>query len=126
MKKQGELYVLKLPELEERYTKNELSLSTRNYDLIYNTSEEIVHTFKLHLPEKMEILSVPEKFSRKEKNARYTASYFEKGVTLIFKDDWIRKDKKIEVSEYNNYIELCNEVLNYAKRPVIMLLSGGN
>lgn len=125
LKKQGELYVFKLPELEERYTRNELSLSTRNYDLIYNTAEEIVHTFKLHLPEKMKILSVPEKFSRKEKNASYTASYVEKGDTLIFKDDWIRKDKKIEVSEYNNYKELCNEVLNYAKRPVIMQLSGG-
>ena len=125
LKKQGELYVFKLPELEERYTRNELSLSTRNYDLIYNTSEEIVHTFKIHLPEEMKILSVPEKFSRKEKNASYTASYVEKGDTLIFKDDWIRKDKEIEVPEYNNYKELCNEVLNYAKRPVIMQLSGG-
>ncbi|MBN1693769.1 DUF3857 domain-containing protein [candidate division WOR-3 bacterium] len=125
LKKQGELYLLKLPELEERYTKNELSLSTRNYDLIYDTSEEIIHTFKILLPEEIKILSLPEKFTRKEKNAEYTASYMEKGDTLIFKDDWIRKDKKIEVSEYNNYKELCNEVLNYAKRPVIMLLRGG-
>jgi hypothetical protein len=125
LKKQGELYLLKLPELEERYTKNELSLSTRNYDLIYDTSEEIIHTFKILLPGEMKILSLPEKFSQKEKNAEYTASYMEKGDTLIFKDDWIRKDKKIAVSEYNNYKELCNEVLNYAKRPVITLLRGG-
>jgi hypothetical protein len=124
-KKQGELYVFKLPEVEERYTRDELSLSTRNYDLIYDTSEEIVHTFKLNLPGKMKILSIPEKFSQEEKNAKYTASYTQKGDTLIFKDDWIRKDKKIEASEYNNYKELCNEILNYAKRPVIMMLRGG-
>jgi hypothetical protein len=125
LKKQGELYLFKLPELEERYMKNELSLSTRNYDLIYDTSEEVIHTFKILLPEKMKILSVPEKFSRKEKNAEYKASYTQKGDTLIFKDDWKRKDKKIEVSEYNNYKELRNEVLNYVKRPVIMLSTGG-
>lgn len=125
LKKQGELYVFKLPELEERYTHDELSLSTRKHDLIYATSEEIVHTFKLHLPERMKILSVPEKFYQEKENAKYTASYVERGDTLIFKDDWIRKDKKIKVTEYNNYKELCNEVLNYVKRPVIMLHQGG-
>ncbi len=124
LKKQGELYLLKLPELEERYTKNELSLSTRNYDLIYDTSEEVINTFKILLPEEMKILSVPEEFSRKEKNAEYTASYTEKDDTLIFKDNWKRKDKKIEVSEYINYKDLCNEILNYVKRPVIMLPGG--
>jgi len=126
LKKQGELYLLKLPELEERYTKNELSLSNRNYDLIYDTSEEIVHAFKLCLPKEIKILSIPEQFAGKEKNAEYTASYTQKGDTLIFKDAWRRKDKKIEVSEYSNYKALCNEILNYAKRPAIMLLTGGN
>lgn len=125
LKEQGELYVLKLPELEERYTHDELSLSNRKYDLIYDTSEEIVHTFKILLPEEMKILSIPEKFSRKEKNAEYIASYRQKSDTLKFEDDWKRKDKKIEVSAYSDYKDLCNEILNYAKRPVIMLLSGG-
>jgi transglutaminase-like putative cysteine protease len=125
LKKQGDLYLLKLPELEERYTKNELSLSTRNYDLIYDTSEEIVHSYKIVLPEEMEIISVPETFSRKEKNAEYKASYTEKGNTLIFEDNWNRKDKKIEVSEYPNYKSLCDKVLNYAKKPVIITLQGG-
>ena len=125
LKKQGGLYLLKLPELEERYTKNELSLSTRNYDLIYDTSEEIVHKFKILLPEEMKILSVPEAFSRKEKNAEYSALYTEKSDTLIFEDNWKRKDKKIKVSEYTDYKSLCNEILNYAKRPVIIILHGG-
>jgi hypothetical protein len=126
LKKQGELYVLKLPELEERYTKDELSLSTRNYDLIYDTSEEIVHTFKLTIPGEIKILSIPEQFYGKSKNAGYTASYTQKVDTLIFKDDWKRKDRKISISEYKDYKALCNEILNYAKRPVIMQLTGGN
>ncbi len=126
LKKQGELYVLKLPELEGRYTKDELSLSTRNYDLIYDTSEEIVHTFKITLPNEIKIVSVPEQFSGKSKNAEYTASYTQKEDTLIFKDDWKRKNRKISVSEYKDYKTLCNEILNYVKRPVIMQLIGGN
>jgi hypothetical protein len=126
LKKQGELYILNLPELKERYTKGELSLSNRNYDLIYDTSEEIVHTFKIVLPEKMKILSIPESFSKNEKNAGYTASYTEKGDTLIFSDKWKREDKTIEASEYQNFRNLCNEILNFVKRPVILLSAGGN
>jgi transglutaminase-like putative cysteine protease len=124
LKKQGELYILKLPELEERYTKNELSLSNRNYDLIYDTSEEIINTYTILLPKEIQILSIPEKLSRTGKNAEYAASYTQKGDTLIFKDEWRRKNKTIKVSEYNNYRNLCNEVLNYTKRPVIMLSTG--
>jgi len=126
LKKQGDLYILKLPELEERYTKNELSLSNRNYDLIYDTSEEITHTYKITLPEKMKVLSIPEEFSLKGKNAGYTASYTKKADTLIFNDTWKQESKIIRVSEYENYRNLCNEILNYAKRPVIMLSTGGN
>lgn len=126
LKKQGELYILKLPELKERYTKNELSLSNRNYDLIYDTSEEIVHTFEITLPQEMKVLSIPEEFSIEEKNADYTASYTKKSDTLIFNDNWKRKSKIIEVSEYTKYRNLCNEIVNYAKRPVIMLSTGGN
>jgi len=126
LKKQGDLYILKLPELEERYTKNELSLSNRNYDLIYDTSEEITHTYKITLPEKMKVLSIPEEFSLKGKNAGYTASYTKKANTLIFNDTWKQESKIIRVSEYENYRNLCNEILNYAKRPVIMLSTGGN
>jgi hypothetical protein len=120
LKKQGKLYLLKLPELEERYTRDELSLSTRNYDLIYETSEEITHTFKLSLPREMKILSIPEQFSRKSKSAEYIASYTQKEDTLIFNDDWKRKNRKIEISEYKDYKALCNEILNYVKRPVIL------
>jgi hypothetical protein len=125
-KKQGELYILKLPELEERYTRSELSLSNRNYDLIYDTSEEIAHIYEITLPIKMKVLSVPESFSEKDNNGEYTASYTDKGGTLIFKDDWKRKNKKIKVSEYNNFRNLCNEIQNYAKRPVIFLSKGGD
>ena len=126
LKKQGELYILKLPELEERYTRNELSLSNRNYDLIYDTSEEITHIYEITLPINMKVLSVPESFSEKENNGEYTASYTDKGGTLIFKDNWKRKNKKIKVSEYNNFRNLCNEIQNYAKRPVIFLSKGGD
>ena len=126
LKKQGELYVLKLPELEERYTRSELSLSNRNYDLIYDTSEEIAHTYEITLPRKIKVLSIPESFSEKENTGEYTASYTDKGVTLIFKDNWKRKNKKIKVSEYSSFRNLCNEIVNYAKRPVIMLSTGGN
>lgn len=124
LKKQGKLYILKLPELEERYTKNELSLSTRNYDLIYDTSEEIIDIYRILLPEEIKVLSIPEKFTQTGKNSEYTASYTQKGDTLVFKDDWRRRDKTIKASEYSNYRNICTEVLNYTERPVIMLSTG--
>jgi hypothetical protein len=74
----------------------------------------------------MKVLSIPEEFSLEGKNAVYTASYTKKSDTLIFNDKWKRKSKKIEVPEYENYRNLCNEIVNYAKRPVIMLSTGEN
>jgi len=124
LKKQGKLYILKLPELEDRYNRNELSLSSRNYNLIYDTSEEIINTYKILLPEEIKILSLPEEFSRKGKNPEYTASYTQKGDTLTFKDNWRQKNKTIKASEYSDYRNLCTAVLNYTKRPVIMLSIG--
>jgi len=124
LRKQGELFILKLPELEDRHTRNELSLSTRHYDLIYDTSEEIIDIYKILLPDGIKVLSLPEKFSQTGKNAEYTASYVEKGDTLVFQDNWQRKDKTITASEYGNYRNICTEVLNYTKRPVIMLSTG--
>ncbi len=124
LRKQGELFILKLPELEDRHTRNELSLSTRNYDLIYDTSEEIIDIYKILLPDEIKVLSLPEKFSQTVKNAEYTASYTQKGDTLIFQDNWRRRDKTIKASEYGDYRNICTEVLNYTKRPVIMLSTG--
>jgi len=124
LKKQGELFILKLPELEDRYTRNELPLSIRNCDLIYDTSEEIIDIYKILLPEEIKILSLPEQFSQTGKNVEYTASYTQKGDTLIFKDNWRRKNKTIKASEYSDYRNICTEVLNYTKRPLIMLSTG--
>ncbi|MEO0294198.1 MAG: DUF3857 domain-containing transglutaminase family protein [candidate division WOR-3 bacterium] len=124
LKKQGELYFLKLPELKERYTKDELSLSTRNYDLIYETSEEITHSFKIYLPSQVEILSLPEKISLSNSKVEYSAFYLVKEDTLIFKDVWKRRDKKIKVSEYKEYKNLCNKLLKYVERPIIMKVKG--
>ncbi|MEJ2567688.1 MAG: hypothetical protein P8Z50_02240, partial [candidate division WOR-3 bacterium] len=64
------------------------------------------------------------KFTQTGKNSEYTASYTQKGDTLVFKDDWRRRDKTIKASEYSNYRNICTEVLNYTERPVIMLSTG--
>ncbi len=126
LEKAGDLYLLKLPEIADRYLRGELSLSSRKYDLVYDTSEEIVHIFKIVLPENMEILSTSESFQIQRSKGSYRAGYEEEGDTLIFRDDWKRKGRIIPKEEYSEYKSLCNEVIEYAKKPIILILRGGN
>lgn len=122
----GDLYILELPEIIERYTKGELSLSERRYDLVYDTSEEIVHTFRIVIPYGWEIVAIPEPVEIKGNQIEYTAGYSFDHNSLIFNDVWKRKDRVIPVEDYTEYKNIANEVLEFVKKPIILRKAGGS
>ena len=121
----GDLYLLELPEISERYERAELSLTERRYDLVYDTSEEIIHTFRIILPKDWEIETTPDPIKLKRNQVEYSAGYMIKGDTLIFRDDWRREGRIIPVEDYSEYKMASNEVLKYVKKPIILRRTGG-
>ena len=122
----GDLYIFELPEIIDRYIRGELSLSERKYDLVYDTSEEIIHTFRIKVPYGWEIEAIPEPVKIKGNQTEYSAGYMFDHNTLIFNDDWKRCGRIIPVEDYSEYKEISNEVLEYVKKPVILRASGGS
>jgi hypothetical protein len=122
----GDLYIFELPEIVDRYTRGELSLSERKYDLVYYTSEEIIHTFRIKIPYGWEIEAIPEPLKIKGNQTEYNAGYMFDHNTLIFNDDWKRRGRIIPVDDYSEYRKISNEVLEYVKKPVILRKNGGS
>ena len=124
LEKAGDLYILKLPEIDRRYTRRELALSDRRYPLVYMTSEEIKHTFKIILPKNWKVEYVPEKRKVKYHEYEYSGYYQIKGDTLLFKDDFRRYGRKIPVEHYKKYRRYMNAMLKFVKMPVIISTGG--
>ncbi|MCK4528511.1 DUF3857 domain-containing transglutaminase family protein [candidate division WOR-3 bacterium] len=125
LEKAGDLYLLALPEIIDRHKRRELSLSKRKYDLVYDTSEEIVHTFHIILPEDMIVEATPEPIHIQKKFIEYRAGYEMKDNTLIFKDDWKRKGRIIPQENYSEYKGISLEVSRFVKKPIIFRKTGG-
>ena len=93
----GDLMLLEMPEIADRYTRRELSLSSRMFDIYYNTSEEVKHDFKFVIPENIELLESPEPITITGERWSYSAEYQVNGDTMIFSDDWKRSGRVIPV-----------------------------
>ncbi len=121
-----DLYIFELPEIIDRYTRGELSLSERKYNLVYDTSEEIIHTFRIKIPYGWEIEAIPEPLKIKGNQTEYNAGYMFDHNSLIFNDDWKRRGRIIPVEDYSEYRKISNKVLEYVKKPVILRKNGGS
>ncbi len=120
VRKVKEIYLLKLPEIPERYRFPEVSLSKRNYPLAYETSTEITHRVEIKIPPEMEVEYLPSPLHLKIKHAEYTAVFKKQKRKIVFEDDFKRKDRIIPVSDYIEYKKMCESIMNYFKKPIIL------
>jgi len=115
-----EILLLKLPEIEKRYRFPEVSLSKRKYPIAYETSTEITHRVEIEIPEEMKVEYLPPPIQIKTKHATYKAGFKRTSQKIIFTDDFKRKDRIIPVKDYKEYKELCENIMNYFKKPIIL------
>ena len=125
IKKTGDLLIFDLPELIDRYTFDEVSLSERKYPLSYATSEGIINSYRMTIPENLKIVYLPEKMERtnytsdKEIFAQYTGGYTKTGNTISFRDNFKRFKRIIPVSGYKDYKTFLSQISLYAKKKIV-------
>lgn len=122
----GPIVLFNLPEIANRYTFNELSLENRKLPLTYSTSEGIRHIFTLKLPQDWKIDYLPEEITLSRPEVSYLASYSVDSLNIIrFEDTFARSSRVIEPLNYQAYKNLLNSVSNYHKKPVLVIVDGG-
>lgn len=125
VKKTGDLLLFELPDLVDKYTFDEVSLSKRKYPLSYATSEGIKNSYTITFPKNLKIAYIPEEItlsdykSDKHLNAIYTANYANEGNRISFNDDFKRFNRIIPVKEYNYYKEFLTKISLYAQKRLV-------
>jgi len=121
----GDMFILRLPEINRRYTMRGLGLANRRYPLVYMTSEGINHTFDIVLPKGMEVSYFPDSITKNMKDLHYSGSYSISGDTLIYKDRFERYGRKIPPEDYKKYRKFMGEISDYVKKPILIKELGG-
>lgn len=125
LKKVGDLLLLGLPDLVDRYTFDEVSLAERKYPISYPTSRRIANSYIITFPESLKVVYLPEPIrltdymNTNELCASYSAGFTAKGNTVSFKDDFRRYKRIIPVSDYKDYKEFLTRVSLYAKKKIV-------
>ncbi|RKZ23169.1 hypothetical protein DRQ16_01610 [bacterium] len=113
-------WIFRLPELQERMEKRELSLTERRYPLFYETSEMIVQRVKLILPPGK--VSPPSSIELKGRYALFSGEYRVKEDTLYLEAIWKRWEREIPPEEYSEYRRQVMEAKRWLGKPVILEL----
>ncbi len=115
----GDLYLLKLPEIEDRYRLREVSLKKRNYDIFYGTSMMIEDVYSLEIPEDFELAYIPQDTVLRDGNIYYKLHVERDGNRVVYRGQFVRPDNRIPVSEYESYREFLHSVRRLVKKPFI-------
>ena len=116
----GDLWILSLPEIKDRYRFNEVSLTTRKYPVSYPSSQEITHQVTLKIPQGFKVEYLPEPIDISTPYASYKAEYTEKGDTIVFSDDFKRWKRTIPVKDYPLYKNFLRKVSQYQEKKIFL------
>ncbi len=119
LKSIGDLRLLELPDVKNRYRFPEISVKNRHYDIVYRTSYKVSHDFYVKF-QGMKLNYLPDSISIKDRHFTYV-SYFKKtkGNEFEYHDVFRRWDRIIPVSDYQSYREHLLELLHHLRKPVI-------
>ncbi|MBN2379112.1 DUF3857 domain-containing protein [candidate division WOR-3 bacterium] len=119
----GPVAIIRLPEVGERLTFDEVSLEKRNYPLAYPASEGIQHNITLKLPENWKIDYLPEEVELARPEVSYRVTYAEEEANLIrFEDFYARAERLIQPESYPAYKKLLNSITSYHEKPILVLV----
>ncbi|MBN2379114.1 DUF3857 and transglutaminase domain-containing protein [candidate division WOR-3 bacterium] len=119
----GPLAIINLPDVQSRFTFNEVALAERKFPLVYPSSEGIQHHINLKLPEDWKVDWLPGEMDLFSDELKYKASYtIEQDNLIRFEDDYARYTRLIESWRYEDYRKLLNTITNYHQKPILVLV----
>lgn len=123
LKNIGDLHLLELPDLKNRYRFPEINVKNRHYNIVYRTSYKVSHDFYVTFSG-YKLKYLPDSLNIQDKHFSYQ-SYFKKiGPDRFEYHDVLRRwDRIIPKSDYESYKKHILMLLRHLRKPVI--LEGG-
>ena len=119
LERAGDLFLLRLPEIEDRYKFPEVSLKRRKYDIFYGTSAMIKDEYVLRFPEKFRLEYLPGDTILKFRGDYFKLSTEMKSGEVTHRDVFFRPDARIKAEDYKEYRAFCRGIGRSVKRPLV-------
>ncbi len=116
----GDIKILHLPEISNRYRFKEISLKERKYPLVYESTEMITHHYKLHFMYPIKIDKLPGNLQLKIPYVDYASHYKRTKNIITFDDTFQLKQRIIPRKEYGKYKHLINRLKLAVKKPILL------
>ncbi len=128
LEKEGKFFLLNLPEIKERFSFDYVSLSKRIYPLRFSTSEMIVDTYRIGLPQNFDIISLPEEFYDSTDlwilRGKYEKDKNNPNV-IIYTDTYKRFGRYIPIKSYKRFRDALLRFKNFVSTPIVLQKKGG-
>ncbi len=117
----GPIRILEVPGLT--YVFAEAALTTRKYDVEFDTTKKTTHHVSIHLPQGFRAKALPgaADFSQTTPYAAYKGSYEEKDGTVVFTDDFERRARVVPAKDYAGYRGFCQSVSRFAAQKMFLI-----
>ena len=118
----GNILIVKLPDFEiSSYRTSEVSLDKRRYPIEYDASMGRYQTYRIALPENLEVVSLPEKISLAGKYASFSAecSQPSKG-TIACSTAWERPQRLVPPEDYAEYKAFIEKAASHTKNQIFL------
>ncbi|MFH1006672.1 MAG: DUF3857 and transglutaminase domain-containing protein [Candidatus Latescibacterota bacterium] len=112
--KAGNLRIFAIPGAKMDFS--ETTLPTRKYDIVYDTSFEMIHDVTITVPETYRVKYLPPEIGLETPYATYSASFTaEDDTTIIFHDTFRRTERIVPVADYAAYQTFLQKVSKYSR-----------
>jgi len=118
--KSGDIWLLKIPAIENAYSFDELALEERQFPIEYTAPKQVTHKIVIDLPSGFEIEYIPEKIALENEYSSYYGEYSIQGKTIIFEDNYRLKKRIVEAKDYKKYKEFCHRIEDYIDQRVFV------
>lgn len=115
----GNLMIFGIPGLERSFP--EIALDERKYNIEYSTSRNTKYEVKIKIPEGWQIKYPPESVKLEcNPYASYEASYDDQAGYIVFKDDFKRFKRIIQVKDYQAYKKFLQDVARFSREKIFL------
>jgi len=112
----GDLWILKIPEIDKSLTFDEVSIPKRRFPIEYTAPYREVYLVKFTLPDDMTIEYLPEGIDISNEYAAFKGDYSQTSEGFVFEAQYDLKKRVVPVSDYYEYRKFCMDIARFIQK----------
>lgn len=116
----GDLWILKVPGIENDYRFDEVSLAERSFPIEYTAPKQVSHRIEFELPAGTVVEYLPKNIEIETPYASYSGKFTAEGGKVVFEDVYRLEKRVVPAADYVEYRDFCKMVGQYSKEQIFL------